>query len=450
MTDKFTETTPLDPAATQPIPGADQSAAAPDDSSPERPPSTDPQASDVTVALSLQGDTVAWHDPKRYLWALGLIVPLQTFVAAGLVAMTGQGIFWWWGVIFTFGLVPLMDVVVGNDTSNPPDSQVAAIESDRWYRWLTYAYLPLQYLSLVFACWLWTTADLSALDRLGLAATVGIVGGIAINAAHELGHKRDDVERWLSKIALAQSGYGHFYVEHNRGHHVRVATPDDPASSRLGESFWRFWPRTVTGSAQSAWAMESRRFSRRGTTRWTWRNDVLNAWAMTVFLWLVLVAAFGPAVLVLLVLQAVVAFTLLELVNYIEHYGLLRAPRGDKFVKVTARDSWNANNTASNLLLYHLQRHSDHHANPARRYQALRHFDDAPQLPSGYAAMVLLALIPPLWFKVMDQRVVDHYEGNVLLANIDPRNHDAIVKRYGRGTTWAGSRAAGGSPIPPK
>ena len=134
------------------------------------------------------------------------------------------------------------------DATNPPDSVLKWLEQDRYYRWCTYLFIPVQYAGLVFACWLWSSGDLSILESLGLALTMGVVGGIAINTAHELGHKRDGTERWLSRVALAQTGYGHFFIEHNRGHHVRVATPEDPASSRLGESFWAFLPRTVKGS----------------------------------------------------------------------------------------------------------------------------------------------------------------------------------------------------------
>ncbi|HEY0358039.1 MAG TPA: alkane 1-monooxygenase, partial [Mycobacteriales bacterium] len=249
--------------------------------------------------------------------------------------------------------------------------------------------------------------------------------------AHELGHKKDELERWLSKIALAQSFYGHFYIEHNRGHHVRVATPEDPASSRLGESFYAFLPRSVVGSVRSAWEVESARFARLGTGKWTLRNDVLNAWAMTVVLWGVLLAVFGVGILPYLLIQAVFGFSLLEVVNYLEHYGLMRQKAGDRYERTAPRHSWNSNNTASNILLYHLQRHSDHHANPTRRYQALRHMEEAPQLPSGYATMIVLAYATPLWRRVMDPRLLAHYGGDVTLCNINPRKRAKILARYG-------------------
>jgi alkane 1-monooxygenase len=203
---------------------------------------------------------------------------------------------------------------------------------------------------------------------------------------------------------------------------VRVATPEDPASSRLGESFYRFLPRTVLGSLRSAWELERTRLTRLESSMWTPRNDILSAWAMTVVLFGVLTAVFGVVVLPFLVIQAIVGFSLLEVVNYLEHYGLLRERREDgRYERTQPEHSWNSNSVASNVLLYHLQRHSDHHANPVRRYQALRHVKDAPQLPTGYAGMILTALFPPIWRRIMDRRVLDHYKGDVTLANLHPR-----------------------------
>jgi alkane 1-monooxygenase len=366
--------------------------------------------------------TVSWRDPKRYLWLLGLVVPTLPFLAWGLVQLTGLGVFWFYGPVLVFGIFPLLDLAVGLDARNPPESAIKALEQDRYYRWCTYAYIPIQYAGLVFACWQWSHGGLSVVESFGLALTVGMVSGIAINTAHELGHKRASLERWLSKVALAQSGYGHFFIEHNRGHHVRVATPEDPASSRLGESFYRFWPRTVSGSLRSAWELERVRLSRLQSGMWTPRNDILSAWAMTVVLFAALVAGFGVVVLPYLLIQVVLGFSLLEVVNYLEHYGLLRERREDgRYERTRPEHSWNSNNTASNVLLYHLQRHSDHHANPVRRYQALRHVERAPQLPTGYAGMILTAVIPPLWRRVMDRRVLDHYSGQLARANVHPR-----------------------------
>ncbi len=383
-------------------------------------------------ALESELNPATWRDPKRYAWLLGLIVPLLPFIAWGLVALTGLGVFWFYGPILVFAIFPLLDLAIGMDAANPPDSIIKWLEQDRYYRWCTYAFIPLQYAGLLFACWLWADGGLSTVDGIGLALTMGVVSGIAINTAHELGHKRADLEKWLSKVALAQSGYGHFFIEHNRGHHVRVATPEDPASARLGEGFWAFLPRTVAGSLGSAWSLERDRLGRTGHSPWSVHNDILQAWAMTVVLFAALTAAFGLVVLPYLLAQAVLGFCLLEVVNYLEHYGLRRQKKEDgRYERCRPEHSWNSNNVASNVLLYHLQRHSDHHANPTRRYQALRHVDEAPQLPTGYAGMILLAMCPPLWRRVMDHRLLDHYRGDVTRANIQPRAERKVLARYG-------------------
>ena len=372
-----------------------------------------------------------WRDRKRHLWALGLAVPLLPFGARGLVEDTGLAVFWWLGPIWILVLVPILDTVLGTDSSNPPEWAVPQLEADRYYRWLTYLYLPLQFAGLLWASRLAVHGGLSTGEQLGLALTVGTVAGVGINTAHELGHKRDRLERRLSKLALAQTGYGHFYVEHNRGHHSRVSTPEDPASARLGESFWRFLPRTVLGSVRSAWGIAAAAQRRKGQRVLTLRNDVLNAWALSVVLFGGIVAWLGVAVIPFLVVQAVFGFALLEVVNYIEHYGLLRQRVANgRYERCRPTHSWNSNNLASNLVLYHLERHSDHHANPTRRYQSLRNFDDAPQLPSGYALMICLAVVPPLWRRVMDPRVLAHYDGDVRLANIEPRRRERVLARY--------------------
>ncbi|MGP4054707.1 alkane 1-monooxygenase [Mycobacterium sp. 4D054] len=376
----------------------------------------------------------AWRDRKRYVWLLGLVIPTLVPMSWAAATLTGWGGFWWSGPALMMVVIPALDFLVGPDSDNPPDSALTHLENDRFYRWATYLYLPAQYLSLALACWLWNAeaATMSLPDKIGLMLTVGGIGGVAINIAHELGHQRARSERWLSKVALAQTGYGHFFVEHNRGHHARVATPEDPASSRLGETLYAFLFRSILGSLRSAWSLERRRLARRGKSAWSLRNDALNSWAMTAALFAVLVAVFGVQVLPWLLGQAVIGICLLESINYLEHYGLRRQRRPDgSYQQVRPAHSWNSNSVISNVFLFHLQRHSDHHANPHRRYQALCHADEAPQLPSGYATMVLLALVPPLWRRVMDRRVVAHYGGEVRLAALSPRKERALLRRYG-------------------
>lgn len=379
------------------------------------------------------GTTARWRDRKRYLWILALIPSSAAFIALGMVHATGWSLFWWAGPIIAFVLIPLIDVVGGEDGENPPDELFEELENDRFYRWTTYAYVPLQYASFLLACYIWANWDLSIVSNIGLAFTVGVTAGIGINTAHEMGHKKESLERWLSKVVLAQSAYGHFYVEHNKGHHVRVATPEDPASSRMGESFYRFWPRTVWGSLTSGWRVEKARFAKLGATHWSIKNEVLNAWLMTVVLYGGVLAVFGLSIAPYLLLQAVFGFSLLEVVNYLEHYGLRRQKLASgRYERTAPRHSWNSDRITTNVFLYHLQRHSDHHANPTRRYQILRSFEESPQLPMGYGTMIVIAVIPPLWRRVMDHRVVAHYGGDITLANIEPAKREKILARYER------------------
>ena len=381
-----------------------------------------------------EGTTGRWRDQKRYLWLLGLVVPSMAFIAITGKEVLGISALLWTGPLIVLVIVPLIDFLVGLDRSNPPDDVIEALEEDKYYRYITFAFLPVQYAGFVCAMYLVVARDWPVIDKIGLAATIGFIGGIGINTAHELGHKKESHERWLSKIALAQSFYGHFYIEHNRGHHVRVATPEDPASSRIGENFYRFWLRTVTGSLSSAWNLEKRRYQRKGTHPFHLGNDVLNAWMMTAVLWGGLVAWLGPEVLPYLLLQAVIGFSLLEVVNYLEHYGMLRqkvaSGKTQRYERVQPSHSWNSNNIATNVLLYHLQRHSDHHANPTRRYQVLRDYEESPVLPTGYAGMIVLALVPPLWRRVMDHRVVAHFGGDVRRANVQPGEVRGVLRRF--------------------
>lgn len=372
-----------------------------------------------------------WRDPRRHLW---LLSPLFAFGAAWHVLkyrQTGAEGWLWLLPAVMYGVIPLVDALLGPDTRNPPDDAVPALEADRYYRAIVVAFIPFQFAATWWGCAVAAAGGLSAFGWVGLVLTVGGINGVAINTAHELGHKRPAWERWLARLTLAPVAYGHFYVEHNRGHHARVATPADPASARLGEGFWAFLPRTMIGSVVSAWQLEARRLHGRGLPALHWRNEVLQAWAMTALLYAALAAWFGAGVLLFLAVQAFYGASLLEVVNYIEHYGLLRAARADgRPEPCDPRHSWNSSHVLSNLFLYQLQRHSDHHAHPGRRYQALRHFPESPQLPSGYAGMILLAYVPALWFSVMDPRVLAHYGGDVRRANLHPPRRAALLARY--------------------
>ena len=394
-----------------------------------------------------------WRDKKRCLWLMGLIPPTMLFVVWPIVwAMNQFGwqsasqVFFWVGPFLVYILLPALELLVGPEGQNPPDEVMERLENDKYYRYCTYAYIPFQYASVIAGAYLFTASDLSWLGyegplnwpaKIGLALSFGMLGGIGINTAHELGHKKDSLERWLSKITLAQTCYGHFYIQHNRGHHVRVATPEDPASARFGETFWEFLPRSLWGTLRSAWQLEAQRMRRLNKSPFNIGNDVLNAWLMSVVFWGVLVAVFGPELIPFVIIQAVVGFTLLVAIDYLEHYGLLRqkTPSG-QYERCAPEHSWNSDHLVTNLFLYHLQRHSDHHVNSTRRYQTLRSVDGAPSLPSGYASMISLTYFPPLWRRVMDHRVLEHYGGDITRVNLDPRRREKILARYG---AWAAS-----------
>ncbi|MET8424270.1 alkane 1-monooxygenase [Nocardia sp. NPDC004860] len=377
------------------------------------------------------GKRLGSPDPKRHLWVLGLIAPGCALLPSQLVLHTKLEVFWWIGPIIILIAIPVLDWLVGEDGTNPRDEDYELLSNDRYYRWCTYMFLPIQVVGLIIAAYMWAGDDLSVVDKLGLAATLGFVSGIGINAAHELGHRVERLERWLSKMALAQSAYGHFFVEHNKGHHARVATPDDPASARMGESLWEFLPRSVVGGFRSAIHLERERLRRKGHRWFSVHNHILQAWAMTIVLFGGLLAVYGWRVLPYLLLQAVIGAGLLETVNYVEHYGLLRRKRPNGgWARCSPSDSWNSDRLVTNIFMFHLQRHSDHHANPGRRYQTLRTSEEAPQLPAGYATMILLALFPPLWRYVMDPRLLAHYAGDVSRANIQPRKRERILAEY--------------------
>lgn len=399
----------------------------------------------------MASEPTLWQDKKRHLWLLGLVVPTMLFLMLPLVwALNQAGLHTaaqlplYIGPFLLYVLLPALDLWIGADGQNPPDEVMTALENDKYYRYATYAYIPFQYASAIFGAYLFTASDLGWLGfdgslgwlgKIGVALTTAIVAGVGINTAHELGHKKESLERWLAKITLAQVCYGHFYVEHNRGHHVRVATPEDPASARFGETFWEFLPRSTFGGIRSAWELEAQRIRRTGKNPWnprTWAdNDVVNALAMSVLFWGVMIAVFGVALLPYVLINAVYGSSLLEAVNYLEHYGLVRQKQASgRYERCTPQHSWNSDHMVTNLFLYHLQRHSDHHANPTRRYQTLRSFSDSPNLPAGYGALIGVTYFPPLWRKLMDHRVLEHYAGDITRANISPRRREKILARY--------------------
>lgn len=359
-------------------------------------------------------------DRKRAWWLLSVVYPLFPVWAVALHAGFGSEWLIAAPLVFSYGLVPLLDALFGEDRSNPPEQTVRELENDAYYRVLTWITVPLHVVSLVVAAWWAATAGLSPGGWFGLALVAGLASGLAVNTAHEMGHKPTRIEQWLSRVALAVPGYGHFTVEHNFGHHRHVATPEDCASARYDESIYRFALREMPGGLRRAWRIESQRLARRGRSTWSLHNTIAQSWLMTLVLQGSLVVAFGPMTIAFLLVHNVFAWFQLTSANYVEHYGLLRDKLADgRYERCQPHHSWNSNHIVSNLLLFHLERHSDHHANPIRRYQSLRHFEDLPSLPTGYFGVFLLAYVPPLWRRVMNPRLMalPHVAGDASRVN---------------------------------
>jgi len=326
--------------------------------------------------------------------------------AALAVALGG----WWsWStVVLVFGITPVLDALLGENHRNPPtEPDGPPPQRDPVFDLALWAWVPAQLAIVGAAVWRVGTGPLDPVELAGLVLSVGIsTGAGAINVAHELMHRRGKAERALAEILMTTAAYAHFCIEHVRGHHKNVATPDDPASARFGESVLAFLPRTLSGSLESAWRIETARIRAKGRGPLLLGDRrvryPLALAAVVAGTWL----AAGAAGAALFLAQAAVAVILLEIINYVEHYGLerRRLPNG-RWERVTPQHSWNAAHRLTNWYLFNLQRHADHHDVASRPYWLLRHVPDSPQLPAGYATMALLALAPPLWRRVMDPRV---------------------------------------------
>lgn len=331
-------------------------------------------------------------------WAM-LVLGVQAMVQGGWVT--------WALPAYTFIAIPVLDQLFPGDGYNPTPDEEQQRKHSRAFDLLIWCIVPVQFGLLALYLYQVGHGGFVAWELAGMTVSMGISCGVyGINVGHELGHRPTRFEQHLARAALLTSLYQHFFIEHNRGHHRRVATEEDPATARIGESVYAFWWRSIKGSWLSAWQLERERLERAGRPWLSIHNQMLRMQLGQAAFVVAIGLIFGALPLAGFLVAALIGALLLETINYIEHYGLSRSRRPDgHYERVQPVHSWNADRTFGRVFLYELTRHADHHAHAARPYQLLRHFPEAPQLPAGYPAMILLALIPPLFRAVMHPRI---------------------------------------------
>ena len=376
---------------------------------------------------------IEYTDKKRYLWLGSVFFPLLPLYFISVYLKTNNELIFVIPLCISYIVIPILDWLVGSDTSNPPEEIVPLLEDDKYYRYLTFLTVPMHFIVLIACAWTVGSQSLSLFGVVLMAIMAGGYSGIGINTAHELGHKNTWIEKLLAKIVLAVPAYGHFTVEHNNGHHIKVATPDDPASSRMGESIYKFALREIPSTFIRAWQLEEKNLKKLGKSSWSFENQILQSYFISLVFQGSLVLIFGIEILIFLMIHNVWAWFQLTSANYIEHYGLLREKKANgRYERCKPHHSWNTNYVLSNVVLFHLERHSDHHAYPARRYQSLRNFNDIPELPNGYFGMYLCAYVPWIWFKIMDNRLLNlpHINRDLSKVNVCPNKKKLILSKY--------------------
>ncbi|MFT5640162.1 MAG: alkane 1-monooxygenase [Cyclobacteriaceae bacterium] len=309
-------------------------------------------------------------------------------------------------IIEAFLLVPFLELLFRPDPENLSDPEAVSRKNDWFYDLLVYSVVPIQCYFLLLFFESMQEIGLTTVDKIGRVSSMGLMCGvIGINVAHELGHRKKKYEQLMAKMLLLTSLYMHFFIEHNRGHHKNVSTPEDPSSARVGETLYSFWFRSVVYAYLSAWRLEKDRLAKKGIGWFTWHNEMLVFQIIQLTALAIIYAVFGLPILLYFLASAIIGFLLLETVNYIEHYGLQRGQKGNTYERVMPVHSWNSNHVVGRLLLFELSRHSDHHFIASRKYQLLRNMDNSPQMPTGYPGMMLLATIPPLWFFIMNKKI---------------------------------------------
>lgn len=324
-----------------------------------------------------------------------------------IIGLLTGGIFTWGAVIFSFVLIPIFDQIGPVDTSNVDDVTRQTLLGKRIFDWLLYLNVPVVFFIVGLFVSVINAGTLTNAELIGSLLSVGIViGSCGINVAHELGHRKAKYEQRLAQLLLIPALYMHFFIEHNRGHHKFVATDEDPASAKKGDWLFWFWIKSLIGSYLSAWKLEAERLRKKGISFWSYRNQMIQFTVVQLF-YLVILSYFTSLFGVLIIAASgLVGILLLETINYLEHYGLRRKKlENGRYERVRPVHSWNANYQIGRIVLYELTRHSDHHYIASKKYQVLDHHEEAPELPFGYPMMILIALVPPLWFKIMDKKI---------------------------------------------
>ena len=339
---------------------------------------------------------------KDLKYLLAYLTPLFTYSA-----LYYRGWFSWATVIFAFVLVPALDAMLGVDKINESTSSSSSKALNQVYDLLLYLNVPLLWSIVIYFVHVLTTTPLSTAELVGLVFSVGLaMGAMGINVAHELGHKEEPLKKFLSASLLLPSLYMHFTMEHNLGHHKNIATDSDPASARKGEPLYAFWVRSVSGCYANAWKWQRRILAKKGRPFWSIANQQILFLLIQMSYLTALYLYGGWSLVMVMVAAAIISFLLLESINYIEHYGLRRQLTGNgRYEQVSPIHSWNSDHIMGRIVLYELTRHSDHHYLAYKKYQNLDSHASARQLPYGYPASILLSLIPPLWYRVMDSRI---------------------------------------------
>jgi alkane 1-monooxygenase len=338
--------------------------------------------------------------------ALKYLVPF-TFFAAAIQSFNVRGWMIWIPMVIAWILIPLLELLLKPSPSNMSSAEEEMAKKDKTYDILLYLIVVLQYAALYeFLTGLKNDA-LSWYDIAGRIGVMGLLcGTFGINVGHELGHRVNRLEQLLAKALLLTSLYMHFFTEHNKGHHKRVATPEDPSSARFGEPVYAFYFRTIIFSYLSAWHIANEEVRKRGKSAFSIYNEMIQFQLMQAAFIGIIFYFFGVMVTLYFLAAALMGILLLETVNYIEHYGLQRKATSEgRYERTMPSHSWNSDHILGRLFLFELSRHSDHHYMASRKYQVLRHHDDAPQMPTGYPGMMLLSLLPPAWFYIMHKKI---------------------------------------------